>query len=404
MKQALIGSLVFLLILIGSASRIKCQSVGWTRAKFVTGDLTVFEQPYAFVSHDSIVFAASYSGVMKSTDHGETWLMVKRGQFANHYYSVYTNHIALIDSVVFVDSAQTIFRSTDFGSTWLNLNNGLPNTWINSLAINGQSVFAGTDAGLFINNVQGNTWRRIDNGLPHMPCSVIGGNGLVFVITDSGIFRSLDNGNQWTKVDSSLKGRFWDIIMLGSDLFSIFMPPNGPKYSYRSSDSGRSWMVIDSNYHRFAVGGANLFSCELDTGPIELSTDNGSNWKWIGSGHRTSALGATKKNVFWGSNNVGIYYRAISDILNSLTVREKDASNDNILFSPNPTTGIITLHNAPAKLVAVSVLNVLGQTVLELPHHNTPDFTFDLSKLPSGMYFARFVSAESTITRKILKE
>ena len=79
-------------------------------------------------------------------------------------------------------------------------------------------------------------------------------------------------------------------------------------------------------------------------------------------------------------------------------------TNISLSLSPNPTTGIFTVHNAPANLLGVSILNVLGQTVLDLPHPNAPEFTLDLSKLPPGTYFARFSLPSEVITRKILKQ
>ncbi|MFI5264945.1 MAG: T9SS type A sorting domain-containing protein, partial [Candidatus Kapaibacterium sp.] len=73
-------------------------------------------------------------------------------------------------------------------------------------------------------------------------------------------------------------------------------------------------------------------------------------------------------------------------------------------LSPNPTTGIITVHNAPANILHVTVSSILGESIIELTHPNAPEFTLDLSKLPPGTYIARFSMANEVITRKILKE
>jgi hypothetical protein len=76
----------------------------------------------------------------------------------------------------------------------------------------------------------------------------------------------------------------------------------------------------------------------------------------------------------------------------------------NLVLSPNPTTGIITVHNTPPKILHVTITNVLGKIVNEMQNPSTSDFTIDLSKLPPGTYFARFSSAGEVITKKIIKE
>jgi hypothetical protein len=49
-------------------------------------------------------------------------------------------------------------------------------------------------------------------------------------------------------------------------------------------------------------------------------------------------------------------------------------------------------------------MNVLGETFSEMKNPGAADFTLDLSKLPPGIYVARFASAGSVVTRKIIRE
>jgi hypothetical protein len=77
---------------------------------------------------------------------------------------------------------------------------------------------------------------------------------------------------------------------------------------------------------------------------------------------------------------------------------------DDFSLSPNPTTGIIIVHNSPTNLLHVTISSILGESVLELAHPNAPEFTLDLSKLPPGTYFARFSLPSAVITRKLVKE
>jgi hypothetical protein len=78
------------------------------------------------------------------------------------------------------------------------------------------------------------------------------------------------------------------------------------------------------------------------------------------------------------------------------------ASASPIVLSPNPTDGLITLHADNTKHITIE--NLLGNRVLEVGYPRSPEFTLDLSKLPAGLYFARFEMEGTVIMRKIVKE
>jgi len=80
-----------------------------------------------------------------------------------------------------------------------------------------------------------------------------------------------------------------------------------------------------------------------------------------------------------------------------------NTSLPSVTISPNPTRGIISIQGAPSNDLNVSVMNLLGETVMELKNLNSPDFTLDLSKLVPGTYYIRFSSANSVVTKKIIK-
>ena len=74
-----------------------------------------------------------------------------------------------------------------------------------------------------------------------------------------------------------------------------------------------------------------------------------------------------------------------------------------ITISPNPTRGIISIQGAPSNDLNISVMNLLGETIMQLKNPHSPDFTLDLSKLVAGTYYIRFSSANSVVTRVIIK-
>jgi hypothetical protein len=86
------------------------------------------------------------------------------------------------------------------------------------------------------------------------------------------------------------------------------------------------------------------------------------------------------------------------------SVAPNKLQNTFIDISPNPTAGIVTIHNAPKDILNIIVSNVLAESVMELKNLSSTDFTIDLSKLVSGAYYIRFITARSTVTKMVVRE
>jgi len=76
---------------------------------------------------------------------------------------------------------------------------------------------------------------------------------------------------------------------------------------------------------------------------------------------------------------------------------------EQIALSPNPTNGIVAVQGVPVS-TQVQVMNVLGVAVQEMARTMEPNFTLDLSKLAPGTYYIRFSSANSVVTKKVMRE
>ena len=73
----------------------------------------------------------------------------------------------------------------------------------------------------------------------------------------------------------------------------------------------------------------------------------------------------------------------------------------NFKYYPNPTSGIITLSYSD-EITAVSVINMLGQIVLE-SKTNGNQVQVDLSSLPSSAYFVKVESNTTSTVVKVIK-
>ena len=83
---------------------------------------------------------------------------------------------------------------------------------------------------------------------------------------------------------------------------------------------------------------------------------------------------------------------------------KNDLTSVPISLFPNPTGGIVSVQGLPSDNITVSVFNTLGETVMVQKHPSAPDFTLDLSKLAPGTYYIRFASANSVVTKKVVRE
>jgi len=81
----------------------------------------------------------------------------------------------------------------------------------------------------------------------------------------------------------------------------------------------------------------------------------------------------------------------------------ENAMENSIIIYPNPNHGLFTLDMKNGTPSIVTIFNVLGEEVKKLSTYKNKT-EVDLSKLSEGVYYLRVVSAEQTITKKVIIE
>ncbi len=182
-----------------------------------------------------------------------------------------------------------VYRSVNFGDTWVQVNSGLVDLFVYSLAVNSSgNIFAGTAEGkIFYSSNNGNSW--INTGLnagSKVKTITINHSGHIFAGTNgNGIFRSVNNGVTWQHVGEPI------------DVYSIAVNGNGTLFAgtrlpeqavYRSVDNGNSWNAVftgDHNFNSLAInhkGYVFTATGNLNTNMmgdlIALSKDTGVSW------------------------------------------------------------------------------------------------------------------------------
>jgi photosystem II stability/assembly factor-like uncharacterized protein len=154
-------------------------------------------------------------------------------------------------ATVYAATGSGIFRSTNGGETWHAANDGLTDTYVFDLALdprNSATLYAGTESGVFKSTNGGASWRPTglanENAIallvdPRTPERVYAAN-------DYGVYKSIDGGKRWIKV--------WR----GPRVFALAVDPRRPTTIYagsgsgvmKSVDAGATWAPMNRNLFR----------------------------------------------------------------------------------------------------------------------------------------------------------
>lgn len=241
------------------------------------------------INSKNYIFAGTrYGCIYRSTNNGESWVLMVKNLDVFRICSFAINNR---DQIFAGTQEGHIYRSVDDGNTWNRI--ASLSTWVRSLSINSNNyIFAATDKGIYRSIDHGDKWVQINNGLNDtiVFSIAVSPEGYLFAGTLNGhIYRSINNGNTWDITIKDLRYEVNDLVINSrGEIFAgigIMSSGNG---IYCSIDKGDTWkhcglikrrikrLVIDLNDHIYAA---------TDNG-IYQSQDNGNNWIKIGVGSK----------------------------------------------------------------------------------------------------------------------
>lgn len=154
-------------------------------------------------------YAATYSGVLKTTDDGDTWSVSSSGISTPFVGSLAKNKDG---SVLYAGTLNGgVFKSVDHGGSWVAVNNGLTsqnNLDIRSLAYDDVNdvLVVGTNDGLFASSNGGSSYTPLTNPFPGAQASIDTIlvedflRGAIYVGMQGRVYRSVDSGMSWTEL------------------------------------------------------------------------------------------------------------------------------------------------------------------------------------------------------------
>ncbi len=341
------------------------EGIDWTQGNVTT-----------FASLGRYFFAGQDNGPTNvSTDNGSLWTKAGVGS------PIASNGRYLFGQYV---SPNQIVFSRDSGKDWVSDTT----LAVANYASIGSSIFANTNSGVFRSFDTGNTWTQIP---PPFVGTITPMDSLLFIVSSNGaVAESLDLGSNWSTVSVDSAGVSEYVNCLATDGKNLFA---GTKTGFLvSTDIGKTWLAKNDSIAYDEIYHDNLSPSTNVTQIAVFDT-----------------LVFAQVFYYRGGFGSGYYLfdRTISDLIkpdSTSSVVQVPSSGDSISIYPNPATGTVSILAGGTTILGITVLNVLGEDVLDMPSLREADISLDLSKLPAGTYFFKIQTSSGTQLRKITIE
>ncbi|HQJ65960.1 MAG TPA: BACON domain-containing carbohydrate-binding protein, partial [bacterium] len=378
--------------------------------------------PIAVGADNSIFVGSERSGILRSTDYGNSWTPVNKGLTDLNISSL----AVATDGVLFAGSVMNgIFRSTDNGENWSVVHNDLKALNNSALVIDASNqIFSSTwNGALFKSTNGGNTWTLLNNGQVSTNYSALAINSKGHIFAGSwsnGLFRSTDNGATWVSINKGFK--------VNSRVLTLAVDSTGTLYTgtmgdgaFRSTDNGANWSLITNgitsrSIRSFITEPSGLVFAGTDSG-IFCSTDRGTSWKPFNTGLQSleiTSMAIDRNGYILAGTRNSKFCRTIQSVTavfgKTRPLPQGFMLSQNYPNPFNPTTEIEFTLERPGQ-TRMELYNVLGQKVRTLFHSfaeaGLHRLTWDSRNeaglpCPAGVYICVLISGDRMDTRKIL--
>lgn len=345
-----------LLMFAARAGFAQGSSDGW-----VSTNLPMINSAIFSTGDGNMLYAWTDVTFASSSDNGVTWGPLPTPSFT-------PSCLLSRDNIVLAGGEQDLYISLDSARHWGSLN-ALPNTHVRALGLSGTVIVAISDSGIYASQ-DAYHWTRtyFDPAAKSISGLAISGDTIYWSST-AGLLASYDKGYRWTKLDSS--HIFTDIAPATGWLFAT----DSNWQVLRSNSGGHSWEPITTPLYLNAITalGRYVFASDLGAASTKIvaSVDGGTNWSPInfnGSPHRAYKLFVRGSSLFAASYNVGLWYRPLSEIIQSLSVGGASSSESSLDVYPHAAQSEVTIHFALTSTdrPRITIYDVSGRTILAL--------------------------------------
>lgn len=236
------------------------------------------------------VLAATFAGIVRSTDGGRSWHPVGRA-LPDWFVQAVALSSAGAQAVGLAASHMGwLYRSTDGGETWETLsywrNLGITTRLVMSPNFEADGVvFACTEEnGIWKSTDRGNSWKPANFGLLNLNAAALcfspdfARDEVVFAGTDGGgLFRSRNAGRAWRESGEGIPDSAVQCLAIsphfGTD--GVVLAGTEERGIYRSQDGGRTWDLLGASIAESCINGLYLSPDWAAGGSVVAATDDG---------------------------------------------------------------------------------------------------------------------------------
>jgi photosystem II stability/assembly factor-like uncharacterized protein len=256
------GQFVYVMTYYSEMLRLGDFELGWKELPvMINGSIAVSFSQMAAGKNGAIFISTSGHGIMRTTDHGDSWHELGDSAFRSQtflYVTVAAN--GDVYGVQFKNSSKFnyVYKSVDNGETWVKLPKEIPTVedpFCIAIA-HDNSILLGTYWGhVFRSPDGGNSWSEVlthpnNHNIEFILRGDHNANNALYLTTHSnmqgqqqtktgGFFRSTDNGATWVLRDGTEHGesKFWIAETKDGDVYHSSVPLG----LIKSSDQGTQW-------------------------------------------------------------------------------------------------------------------------------------------------------------------
>lgn len=362
--------------------------------------------------HKGEIFTGDVNGnIYKSTDNGNSWIVVNRIQGVGVSSIIFGGEDTLYASTIWGG----VYRSVDDGESWEVENSGLDDPDVRAIAIDHNGIlYAGTFSKIFKSTDKGETWVTSLSQSQSVQCSTLVVNKKNWLFAGTivyGALRSKDGGLTWQQISTGMQVPIQFMAINDNDeLFAATLDGN----LYHSTNDGENWTLLKSGmgiFNLFVVNNNDLLAAvdvnHQDIG-VYRSVDDGQTWFPEKNGLNNKyafAFDINSDGYVFVCTNTGVY-RSTSTIL-GVTNSTETASLLNIY--PNPAESQTTINYSISKdgLAQIDLYDMLGNKVKTIFDgfvvSGNYSYTLNTEVLLPGSYYLRFSSSGKNIIQLLLK-
>ena len=206
-------------------------------------------------------------GIYKMSDGGALWAAANGSTYPNILTNRQLQGLAvdpINPLVIYAATKSGLFKSTDGGTSWNPVNTGLTNSDIRGIAIHPQTtniVYAATAGGVFISVNSGANWSAANGSAPHnLTTSNIRGIAIdtntpatLYAATDAGIFKSSDSATSWDLYSTGLTNTdVLSVAFAATATSTLFAGTNGGGV-FISTDGAATWTADNSGLGNMVI-------------------------------------------------------------------------------------------------------------------------------------------------------